>query len=142
VTSVMAEVDKIGDFPTDIDDTFHMLLRFANGLAGSFTVSVAFPVGGRSLELSCEKGQIIWDARIHKVTVYTIDDGKWQQYMETASRAHSYDRMYIDEIEHFLSAVRGETTYMRDMKDVKRLLEVLCAVERSAVEGRRIALAR
>jgi predicted dehydrogenase len=141
VTSVMAEVDKIGDFPSDIDDTFHMLLRFGNRLTGSFTVSLAFPVGGRSLELSCEKGQIIWDSRIHKVSVYTLDDGKWKQYIETSSRDHSYDRMYIDEIDHFLCAVRGEVTYMRDMQDVKRLLEVLCAVEQSAIEGRRIALA-
>jgi hypothetical protein len=30
---------------------------------------------------------------------------------------------------------------MRDMRDVKRLLEVLSAIERSAVEGRRIAVA-
>lgn len=142
VTTVMAEVDKVGAFPTDIDDTFHMLLRFANGVTGSFTSSVAFPVAGRSLELSCERGQIIWDARIHKVSAYTIDDGKWKQYMETASRDYSYDRMYIDEIEHFLAAVRGETTYMRDIRDVKRLLEVLRAIEQSAVEGRRIALAR
>ena len=61
--------------------------------------------------------------------------------METASREHSYDRMYIEEIEHFLQAVRGEVTYMRDFHDVKRMLEVLCAIERSAAEGRRIALA-
>ncbi|MGE5602448.1 MAG: Gfo/Idh/MocA family protein [Nitrososphaerales archaeon] len=141
VKSVLAEVEKIAAFPADIDDTFHMLLRFANGLAGSFTVSVAFPVGGRSLELACEKGQIIWDSRIHKVSVYTLDDGKWKQYMETSSRDHSYDHMYIDEIEHFLRAVRGEVAYVRDMRDVKRLLEMLCAVERSAAEGRRIVLA-
>ncbi len=141
VTAVMAEVDKIAAFPADIDDTFHMLLRFGNRLTGSFMVSLAFPVGGRSLELSCEKGQIIWDSRIHKVSVYTLDDGKWKQYMETSSRDHSYDRMYIDEIEAFLQAVRGEATYPREMRDVKRLLEVLCAVERSAIEGRRITLA-
>ena len=31
VTSVMADVDQVDAFPVDIDDTFHMLLRFANG---------------------------------------------------------------------------------------------------------------
>ena len=140
VTSVMADVDQIDAFPVDIDDTFHMLLRFAKGIAGAFTVSLAFPVGGRSLEISCEKGQIIWDGRIHKVSVYDVTDGKWQHFMETSSRDHSYDRMYVEEIDHFLQAVRGETTYVRDMRDVKRLLEVLCAIERSAAEGRRIAV--
>jgi predicted dehydrogenase len=137
----MADVNQIAAFPVDIDDTFHMLLRFGSGVGGAFTVSLAFLVGGRSLEISCEKGQVIWDARIHKVSVYSVTDGKWQHFMETSSRGHSYDRMYIDEIDHFLAAVRGETTYMRDMRDVKRSLEVLCAVERSAVEGRRIAMA-
>jgi predicted dehydrogenase len=141
VKTVMAEVDKIGAFPADIDDTFLLLLRFANGLAGSFAASVAFPVVGRSLEISCEKGQIIWDNRIHKVSVYSTAEARWQHYMETSSRDYSYDRMYIEEIEHFLCAARGEVAYMRDMRDVKHLLEVLRAIERSAVEGRRIAIA-
>jgi predicted dehydrogenase len=138
VVSVTADIDQIGGFPVDIDDTFHMLLRFANYVTGAFTVSLAFPVGGRSLEISCERGQIIWDGRVHKVSIYSATDGKWQHFMETSSRDHSYDRMYVDEIDHFLAAVRGEVTYMRDMRDVKRMLEVLCAIERSAAEGRRI----
>jgi len=140
VVSVMAEVDKIGGFPADIDDTFHMLVRFASGIAASLTVSLAFRVTGRSLELSCENGQIIWDSRAHKVLVYTATDGKWQHHTETASREYSYDRMYIEEMDHFLASVRGETTFTRDMRDVKRILEVLCAIERSAIDGRRIAV--
>jgi predicted dehydrogenase len=141
VTSVVAEVDRIGDFPADIDDTFHLLARFRGGPVGSFTASVAFRVPGRSLELSCANGHIIWDNRIHKVMVYTATDDKWKQYMETSSRDYSYDRMYIDEIDHFLAAVRGEVSYMRSFRDVKRNLAVLCAVEQSAGEGRRISLA-
>lgn len=141
VISVMADVRQVGAFPVDIDDTFQMLLRFAGGVSGAFVVSLAFPVGGRSLELSCEGGQIIWDSRTHKVSVYNVAEGKWRHFIETASRDHSYDRMYIDEIDHFLAAVRGETAYVRDMRDVKRLLEVLCAIEQSAAEGRRIATA-
>jgi predicted dehydrogenase len=140
VTSVMADVDQVAAFPVDIDDTFHMLLRFAGGVAGAFTVSLAFPTAGRSLEIACERGQIIWENRIHKVSIYSTTDGKWQHFMETSSREYSYDRMYVDEIEHFLCAARGETTYMRDMRDAQRLLEVLVAVERSAQEGRRIAV--
>ena len=141
LTAVMAEVSKVSQIPADIDDVFHLLGRFAGGLSGSFTSSVAFRVPGRSLEVACEDGQIIWDSRAHRVMVYSAADGKWQHTMETASREHSYDRMYIEEIEHFLQAVRGEVTYMRDFHDVKRMLEVLCAIERSAAEGRRIALA-
>ncbi len=141
MTTVMAEVSKVSQIPADIDDVFHLLGRFGGGLPGSFTSSVAFPVSGRTLEVACENGQIIWDSRAHRVMVYSAADGKWQHYMETASREHSYDRMYIDEIEHFLQAMRGEVTYMRDFHDVKRMLEVLCAIERSAIDGQRIGLA-
>ena len=149
IASVMAEASKASQIPADIDDVFHLLGRFApqlhrhlaGGLSGSFTSSVAFRVPGRSLEVSCENGQIIWDSRVHRVMVFSASDGKWQHYMETASREHSYDRPYIGELEHFLRAMRGEVTYMRDFRDVKRMLEVLCAIERSAEEGRRIELA-
>jgi len=141
LTAVMAEVSKVSQIPADIDDVFHLLGRFAGGLAGSFTSSVAFRVPGRALEICCENGQIIWDSRVHRVMVYNAADDKWQHYMETAAREHSYDRPYIEEIEHFLRAMRGEVTYMRDFHDVKRMLKVLCAIERSAIEGRRITLA-
>jgi predicted dehydrogenase len=141
ITSVMAEVSKASQIPADIDDVFHLLGCFAGGLSGSFSSSVAFRVPGRALELSCENGQIIWDSRAHRVMVFSASDGKWQHYMETASREHSYDRPCIEEIEHFLRAMRGELNYMRDFRDVTRMLGVLCAIERSAIEGRRIALA-
>jgi predicted dehydrogenase len=140
LTTVMAEISKASQIPADIDDVFHLVGRFGGGLSGSFTSSVAFRVAGRSLEVACEEGQIIWDSRAHRVMVYSAADGKWQHYMETASRDYSYDRLYIEEIEHFLYAMRGEAPFMRDFHDVKRMLEVLCAIERSAVEGRRIAL--
>ena len=94
-----------------------------------------------ALELSCEAGQVIWNSREHQVKVYTAADGKWQHYSETAGRGDSNDGMYFDELAHFIQAVRGEVTYMRDFAGVKRMLEVLCAIEQSAAEGRRISLA-
>jgi predicted dehydrogenase len=69
---------------------------------------------------------------------YTAADGKWEHATEMASRDYSYDRMYIEELEHFLRALRGEVTYMRSFRDVKRMLEVLLAVEQSSAEGRRV----
>jgi predicted dehydrogenase len=138
VTAVTADVGKLTDVPADIDDTFHVLCRFASGVAGCLTSSVAYRVPGRVLEICTRDGQIIWDNRSHQVMVYTASDGKWQHIMETASRDYSYDRMYVEELDHFLQALRGEVAYMRDFRDVKRMLEVLLAVERSSVEGRRM----
>ena len=80
LTTVMAEISKASQIPADIDDVFHLLGRFGGGLSGSFTSSVAFRVPGRSLEVACENGQIIWDSRGHRVMVYSAADGKWQHY--------------------------------------------------------------
>ncbi len=140
VTAVMAEVGKLSDIPAEIDDTFLILGRYASGVRGSLTCSVAYRVPGRLIEVCGQEGQIIWNGRDHRVMVYTAADSKWRLVMETTSRDHSYDRMYIAEFDHFLQAVRGEDVYMRTFRDVKRILGVLAAIERSAVEGRRIAL--
>ena len=75
---------------------------------------------------------------MHQVLVFTAADGKWQRYMETDSRDYSYDRMYVEELDHFLQAVRGEAVYMHTFRDVRRMMETLQAVETSAVEGRRV----
>ena len=64
--------------------------------------------------------------------VYTAKDDRWQHLMETASRDYSYDRMYIDEFDHFVQALAGGTPYTRDFRDVQRLLECRhrCGTER------------
>jgi predicted dehydrogenase len=138
VTMVVADVGKLSDIPADIDDTFHILCRFASGVRGCLTISVAYRVPVRAAEICGSEGQIIWDSRIHRVMTYTAADGKWEHATEMASRDYSYDRMYIEELEHFLRALRGEVTYMRSFRDVKRMLEVLLAVEQSSAEGRRV----
>jgi predicted dehydrogenase len=140
VTAVTADVSKISDIPADIDDTFHLLCRFASGVRGCLTSSVAYRVPGRILEICGQNGQIVWNNRDHRVMVYTAADGKWQHIMETASRDYGYDRMYVEELDHFLQAVRGEAAYVRNFRDVKRMLQVLTAVERSSIEGQRIAV--
>lgn len=140
VTAVMAEVGKLSDIPADIDDTFLVLARFASGVRGSMTCSVAYRVPGRLIEVSGQDGQIIWNGRDHRVMVYTAADDKWRLVMETASRDYSYDRMYIEELDHFLRALRGEVGYMRTFQDVRRMLNVLAAIERSSAEGRRIVV--
>lgn len=141
VASVAAEIGKRSDIPADIDDTFQMLWRFAGGLPGSLTVSVAYHVPGRGIEISASQGQIIWTGRSHQVAIYTAADGKWQRYMETASLDYGYDRMYIEELAHFVRAVQGQESYGRTFGDAQRMLRVLRAVERSAAEGRRLSLA-
>lgn len=141
VTSVAAEIGKRSDIPADIDDTFQMLWHFAGGLPGSQTVSVAYHVPGRGIEISASEGQIIWNGRIHQVAVYTAMDGKWRRYMETDSLVFGYDRMYIEELAHFVRALQGQETYGRSFRDAQRMLQVLRAVERSAAEGRRLLLA-
>ena len=147
-TSVMAEAAKVSQVPADIDDTFQMVSRFAGnpktgapaGVRGSFVSSVAYRVPGRTLEVACEQGQISWDSRTHQVVVYTASDGKWRHFVETDTPQYSFERMYHDELDHFLRAVRGELTYMRDFQDVRRMLDVLCAVEQSSTQGKRIEL--
>ena len=140
VASVSAEVAKRSDIPADIDDTFLTLWRFADDLPGSLTVSVAYHVPGRGIEVSASAGQIIWDSRIHQVAAYTAADGKWQRFMETDSLDYGYDRMYIEELAHFIRAVQGQESYGRSLRDAQRMLRVLRAVERSAAEGRRLVL--
>ena len=141
VTSLAADVGKLSDIPADIDDTFQMLCRFASGVRGAITVSVAYHVPVRAIELCARDGQIEWDSRTHRVQVYTAHDARWQHLMETASRDYSYDRMYIDEFDHFLQALAGRGVFTRDFRDVQRMLEVVAAAERSAVLGQRIGLA-
>jgi predicted dehydrogenase len=128
---------KLSSLEIDIDDAYQCILKFRNRVLGSMLVDVISRIAERSCEIYGEKGNIRWEWG-SGVKVYTADDKKWREYVEKpGTKVAGYDEkiseeMYIDEIETFVKATKGETKFPYTLEEDKRILGILKALEKSS----------
>jgi predicted dehydrogenase len=141
VAAVAAFRRRLSDLDVDIDDTYQILLDFRNGTLGHLLSEVVSRVPYRTARMMTERGVIEWDWRQQKVRAFSVDDGKWQEIDETAGfRTSSTESVYLSEIERFVQAVKGEASWDYSLAEDGRILEIVEAVDASAVQGRTIIL--
>jgi len=91
-----------------------------------------------------EQGIIEWNWSDKIVRVFLASNKQWQEYHEPPGKIESgyiqAETMYIQEMEHFLKSIRGETSYMYTFDEDKQILEILSAAEHSYEVGQHIAL--
>lgn len=144
VTKISGMKDKLSNLEVDIDDVYQLLLEFENGSLGNMLVDVVSRFPFRTCKLIGETGAIIWDANEKYVKVFTVDSGKWKKYEYEAGvpeRGYIYgEKTYIDEMAHFIGAIKGEEKYMHSLAEDKEVLELLYAAEKSSEKGEHVRI--
>lgn len=138
VAALSAMRSKLTQLETDIDDAYHLLLRFQSGQLGNTLVDVISRVPYRQLKLLSEEAVLTWDWTSKTVRVFKPGMG-WQEYQEPVGiQEDGYvttENMYIDEMSHFVGAIRGEHEWMHSLEADWTVLKLLQASERSSDEG-------
>lgn len=144
VETVSAFKDKLTTLEADIDDIYDVLLRFNSGVLGHLMVDVISRTPVRIIQIISEQGTIIWDWEKKNVKVYTADSKEWKTYEwereDVESGYVTAEDMYIEEMQHFLNAIRGKEKYMYSLEDDKRMLGLLYATEESSNKGKHISV--
>lgn len=135
VTLVSCFKGKLSGLEADIDDVYQLLLGFQGGALGHMLVDVIARVPYRVLKLISEEGVISWDWQEKCVRVFQAVTGGWEEYHEPKGTVENgyivEEEMYINEMEHFLKAVRGERQYPYSLVEDKKILQILLAAEQS-----------
>lgn len=144
VKTVSSFNGKLSKLETDINDTYQILLKFKNGLLGHLLVDVVARAPYRVFKLLGEEGVIEWDWNTKLVRVFTARDKQWKEHLiEHGEPEKGYvwtERMYIDEMNHFVKAIKGEVKYMYSFEKDKKILEIVYAAEESSKKGTHINL--
>ncbi|HMA05157.1 MAG TPA: Gfo/Idh/MocA family oxidoreductase [Methanomicrobiales archaeon] len=116
----------------DTEDTAEILLGFRNGITGSLHLDYLRRRYDAGLEVTGEEGIIQWSYQNHTVTWYEAGKGSWQ-----SMRWPGYDgnKMYLDEVMHFLAALEGGEQSVNPVPDAVRVLEIALAAKRSSTDG-------
>ncbi len=139
IKTISCMKDKLTNLDVDIDDTYSLLVSLENKILGSILIDVICKFPYRVIKLIGEEGVITWDQSKRYVEIFTSYDKKWRKEpVEEGTIEKGYvtgEKMYIEEMNHFIKAIKGKEKWMRSFLDEKKMLEILNKAERSSNEG-------
>lgn len=122
------------DVGAQIDDTYAVTVKFKQGF-GAFVVDVVARNAIRKLSLNFERGQLLWSWDKPYLEIYNVDTGLWEKREYKVSDAfHGYNKniiedMYIEEVDRFISAAKGEGVFPNSLEDDISVLKLLYKIE-------------
>jgi predicted dehydrogenase len=123
----------------DTEDVAELILQFTRGPLASVHVDFARRPPRRSLEIVGENGTLRWEFDEGRVLHYTPATRQWR--VEETDRRFERNDMYLAELRHFVSCVRGEIDRpLIDGQQGAAVLAIALAGLRSSASGRAIDL--
>lgn len=119
-----------------IDDTYNLLMDYGNSIF-NLSVDVVSRYATRRLTINGDKKQLYWNWDDNMIKIYDPEKNVWEEVKyETISAQDGYNKniteqMYIDEMEAFLKAAKGEKSFPNNLEHDHQVLKVLYAVESS-----------
>lgn len=103
---------KLSDIPVDIDDAYHVILRWPDGVVGSMTIEVlSRPLASRELRIVGTDGIITFSADTNSVRHVGPDTNGWlMHHLGNGTVEVGYinpEEPYIAEVRDFLDAARS-----------------------------------
>jgi predicted dehydrogenase len=130
VEALWAFTGHKGSLELDVEDTVEVGLRFTNGVIGSVHLNYNQRPPVHTFEIVGTQGVIRWDNRDGAVAVYQAEDKSWENYAppEGFERNH----LFIAEMKHFVTMVRGETEPLCSLQDGVQALRIALGALESA----------
>lgn len=119
-----------------IDETYNLLMDYGNSIF-NLSVDVVSRYATRRLTINGNKKQLYWNWDDNMIKIYDPQKNVWEEVKyETISAQDGYNKniteqMYIDEMEAFLKAAKGEKSFPNNLEHDHQVLKVLYAVESS-----------
>ncbi len=141
----LGEVEEVfciaGRFSTleiDTEDMAEILIRFGSGALAELHLDYVQRSYARSCQLIGDAGTVQWDFNDGQVRFYDAKSRGWQVFPLKAD--YDVNEMYVEEMKHFISCLKGEEKPMQDVFQAKRALEVALAAKDSAAKGSIISI--
>ena len=133
VTEVFCESRQTGALEIDVEDYAALICRHVGGVTSEVHLDYVSRTYERGCHLAGEKGSIFWDFAQRQVRLFTADDEAWTVFAQPED--WEANRMYLDEMQHFLRRVEtGETTALPVAEGV-RVTRLAFAAKKSAAVG-------
>ncbi len=127
-TRVSARLARIGDLNIDVEDSADLLLDYANGAQGSVHLDFLQRTPRRTISVIGSEATLEWDYFADRLLRRNLSAKDVLFQGEAADR----NRMYLDELRHFLACVAGEESPRVSGEDGWSVLRIVHAARESA----------
>lgn len=138
VESVNAHLAQLGNLDIDVEDAAEIILQFRNRAVGSIHLDMIQRPATRMCSIIGTEGTLTWDGSSHRVQLFSVTSNSWQD-LHPASSINP-NKIYEDELRHFIDCFRGKTVPIVSGEDGKRALEIALAAKRSSQSQRVVYL--
>jgi predicted dehydrogenase len=137
VGSVWAFTSSQG-FGLPVEDTAEIGLRFSSGVVGSLHLDYNQRPPAHYFEITGTQGSLRWDNSDGSLDVNDADTQTRKKIMPPTG--FERNQLFMDEMSHFLSVLRGESDPLCTWQDGKQALRLALAALQSAEQARMVEL--
>ncbi len=145
IQSVMANVQKISNLDTNIDDVYQVIMKFKSNIFCTLTIDVLSIPSFRETKIIGEKGTILCD--FNEGILKILKGKKIKKIsLKLGTVAKGYggstppETLYEDELKTFLHSVKTRKKYFFSFNEELKILKVLDAIEQSGKRKQQIVL--
>jgi predicted dehydrogenase len=135
--SVSAKVRTTGELEIHADNVADILLQLENEIVGTLHLDSLRRDYDRSIEIMGSDGTVRWSFQNNHVSLFNADGG-WQEL--SPSKSHDFNKMYLDEMDHFTRVAQGIETPNLTGRDALTALLVAEAAQEASISGNTISL--
>lgn len=137
IESISAYVDKISSLKIDVEDMAAIIARTKAGVILEIHLDYIQRPMSRSCRIVGDRGKIEWDYIKNEVKLFIGKNNKPKVFK---AKNFEKNKMYQDELYHFLRCVARREEPSPKVKEVKAVMEFVAAIKKSAHDGRVIKL--
>jgi len=135
VRSVIALAGQVSDLElTDVEDVASLILEHHDRRRSEVHLDYVQRVRLRGCVVAGTQGTVTWEWSEHRVRVYRAHERHWDS--EPLVEGWDVNTMYVDEMEHFLAAVRLGKCTCNPIADAVKVTRVALAAKRASRERR------
>jgi predicted dehydrogenase len=139
VDAVSAMTAQEGGLDIEVEDTANVMLRFENGANGTVHLDYVQRPPTHTLQITGQRGRILWDNEDGAVHWYQTDTEKWE--IEEMSPDFERNTLFVGEVEHFLNCIESGTEPCVNLNDGIATQKIVLAAKESSREGKEIIIA-
>jgi len=130
VKEVFSVTGKFSKLKVSSDDMSAIILKFKNNVIGELHLDYFQRPNFKSCKIRGEKGVIYWDSDYNEVKIYLTNKKRWKTVLKVGK--YERNKMYVDEINHFLKCVKTRKPSINDIKEGIRTLEISLGIKKSS----------
>ena len=139
VVTVSAMTGEEGGLGIEVEDTANVMLRFANGALGTVHLDYVQRPPTHTLQITGQRGRILWDNEDGAVHWYQTDTKKWE--IEEMSPDFERNTLFAGEVEHLLNCIESGTEPCVNLSDGIAAQKIVFAAKESSRKGKEILIA-